>query len=80
MLDLYVSWEEYHQNIETLAVKIYQSGWDFNQIVCLAKEECASEIFSVDCTNDHSLSSQQLLMEERKIAFEGKLLFPNTCQ
>jgi uncharacterized protein len=37
MLDLYVSWEEYHQNIETLAVKIYQSGWDFNQIVCLAK-------------------------------------------
>ena len=37
MPDLYVSWSEYHQNIEHLAAKIYQSGWKFNQIVCLAK-------------------------------------------
>ncbi len=37
MSDLYLSWSEYHQNIEALAVKIYQSGWDFNQIVCIAK-------------------------------------------
>ncbi|OKH26094.1 phosphoribosyltransferase [Hydrococcus rivularis NIES-593] len=37
MSNLYVSWEEYHRNIETLAVKIYRSGWNFNQIVCLAK-------------------------------------------
>lgn len=37
MSDLYVSWSEYHQKIETLAVKVYQSGWQFNQIVCLAK-------------------------------------------
>jgi hypothetical protein len=37
MSDLYVSWEQYHRNIETLAVKIYRSGWNFNQIVCLAK-------------------------------------------
>lgn len=37
MPDLYVSWSEYHQKIETLAAKIYQSGWDFNQIVCIAK-------------------------------------------
>lgn len=37
MSDLYVSWSDYHQNIETLAIKIYQSGWHFNQIVCLAK-------------------------------------------
>jgi hypothetical protein len=37
MSDLYVSWEQYRQNIETLAVKVYQSGWNFNQIVCLAK-------------------------------------------
>jgi hypoxanthine phosphoribosyltransferase len=35
--DYYVSWSEYHQKIETLAAKIYQSGWQFNQIVCLAK-------------------------------------------
>ncbi len=37
MSDLYVSWSEYHHKIENLAVKIYQSGWQFNQIVCIAK-------------------------------------------
>lgn len=37
MPDLYVSWIEYHQTIEKLAVKIYQSQWQFNQIICLAR-------------------------------------------
>jgi hypoxanthine phosphoribosyltransferase len=37
MPDLYVSWSDYHQKIEQLAVTIYQSGWHFNQIVCLAR-------------------------------------------
>ncbi len=37
MPDLYVSWPKYHRQIETLAVQIYQSHWQFNQIVCLAK-------------------------------------------
>lgn len=37
MPDLYVSWSDYHQKIEMLAAKIYLSGWDFNQIVCIAK-------------------------------------------
>lgn len=37
MSDLYISWSEYHQKIETLAAKIYDSGWEFDQIVCLAK-------------------------------------------
>lgn len=37
MLDLFVSWSDYHHKIEQLAVKIYQSGWQFNQIVCLAR-------------------------------------------
>ncbi|MEL7502611.1 MAG: phosphoribosyltransferase family protein [Cyanobacteria bacterium J06554_6] len=35
--DLYVTWDDYHHSIEQLALKIYQSGWSFNQIVCLAK-------------------------------------------
>lgn len=35
--DLYVSWSDYHQAIEKLAIAIHQSGWQFNQIVCLAK-------------------------------------------
>lgn len=33
----YISWSDYHQKIEQLAVKIYQSKWEFNQIVCLAR-------------------------------------------
>jgi uncharacterized protein len=37
MADLHVSWTEYHQLIEQLAAKVYQSNWEFNQIVCLAR-------------------------------------------
>jgi uncharacterized protein len=37
MSDLYVSWTDYHENIEKLAIAIDQSDWKFNQIVCLAK-------------------------------------------
>lgn len=37
MADLYVSWEEYHRTIENLAVIIDRSGWQFDQIICLAK-------------------------------------------
>ncbi|WP_019501021.1 phosphoribosyltransferase [Pseudanabaena sp. PCC 6802] len=35
--EISVTWQEYHQKIETLAYKIYQSGWEFNQILCLAR-------------------------------------------
>ncbi|KGF72767.1 phosphoribosyltransferase [Neosynechococcus sphagnicola sy1] len=37
MPDLFVSWPEYHQKIEQLAVCIYESHWPLNQIVCLAR-------------------------------------------
>ncbi|WP_088890465.1 phosphoribosyltransferase [Leptolyngbya ohadii] len=37
MADLYVSWSDYHRKIEQLALNIHQSGWKFNQIICLAK-------------------------------------------
>ncbi|MBV9389417.1 MAG: phosphoribosyltransferase [Chroococcidiopsidaceae cyanobacterium CP_BM_ER_R8_30] len=37
MPDLYVSWSDYHQKIEQLAVNIYQSDWQFNQVICLAR-------------------------------------------
>ena len=37
MADLYVSWDDYHHSIEKLAVQIHTSGWEFDQIVCLAK-------------------------------------------
>ena len=35
--DLHVSWAEYHRLIEQLALMVHRSGWEFNQIVCLAK-------------------------------------------
>ena len=37
MSDLYISWSEYYQTIEQLAIQIDQSAWKFNQIVCIAK-------------------------------------------
>ena len=37
MPDLYVSWEEYHKKTEELAVKVHNDGWEFNQVVCIAK-------------------------------------------
>jgi len=35
--EIYFSWSEYDEKIEQLAVKIYRSGWEFNQILCLAR-------------------------------------------
>ncbi len=37
MADLHISWEEYHKKTEELAVKVYDDGWEFNQVVCIAK-------------------------------------------
>jgi uncharacterized protein len=37
MFDLEISWDEYHESIESLADRIFQSQWEFNQIVCLAR-------------------------------------------
>lgn len=34
---LYVSWDEYHDLIEMLAIKVHNSGWEFDQILCLAR-------------------------------------------
>ncbi|MFT3804378.1 MAG: phosphoribosyltransferase family protein [Burkholderiaceae bacterium] len=37
MKDLYVSWDEYNRLIEKLAIQVYDSGWEFDAIVCLAR-------------------------------------------
>lgn len=34
---MYVSWDDYHGLIERLALKVYRSGWEFDQILCLAR-------------------------------------------
>ena len=35
--DLWVSWDEYHRAIETLALKVHDSGWKFDHVLCLAR-------------------------------------------
>lgn len=35
--DLWVSWDEYHALIERLAIQVHDSGWQFDQMVCLAR-------------------------------------------
>ena len=34
---LYVSYDEYHNLCEKLAIRIHQSGWEFDTILCLAR-------------------------------------------
>lgn len=34
---LWVSWDDYHRKIEKLALLVYESGWAFDQILCLAR-------------------------------------------
>ena len=37
MTILNISWEEYHKKTEQLALKVHEDGWEFNQVVCIAK-------------------------------------------
>ncbi len=37
MSDLHITWDEYHKKTEDLAIQINKDGWDFNQVVCIAK-------------------------------------------
>jgi hypoxanthine phosphoribosyltransferase len=32
-----VSWDEYNVLVERLALKVFESGWQFNQIICIAR-------------------------------------------
>ncbi|MFT3777197.1 MAG: phosphoribosyltransferase [Ottowia sp.] len=49
---LYVSYDEYHSLIEKLAIRVQQSGWKFDTILCLARGgmrpgDILSRIFNV---------------------------------
>ena len=37
MGDLHISFDEYRKKTEQLASQIYKDGWNFNQVVCIAK-------------------------------------------
>jgi hypothetical protein len=35
--NLYINWDVYNKTIEELALQIHEDGYEFNQIVCIAK-------------------------------------------
>ena len=37
MNQLHISWDEYHRKTEELAIKVHDDGYEFNQVVCIAK-------------------------------------------
>jgi hypothetical protein len=36
-MSLHVSWDEYNVLIERLALMVHESGWKFNQVICIAR-------------------------------------------
>ncbi len=36
-MSLHVSWDEYNTLIERLALLVHESGWRFNQVICIAR-------------------------------------------
>ncbi len=34
---LWITWDQYHGAIENLASRVYESGWAFDQVVCIAR-------------------------------------------
>ncbi|MEO8345570.1 MAG: phosphoribosyltransferase [Betaproteobacteria bacterium] len=36
-MDLHVSWDEYNRLVERLALTVHESGYEFNQIICVAR-------------------------------------------
>ena len=39
MTDLYVTWDDYMDHTERLAIKVHEQGYEFNQIVCAIFEK-----------------------------------------
>ena len=37
MAEIHITNEEYNAKIEELALKVYEDGWKFNQVICIAK-------------------------------------------
>ncbi len=35
--DLWVSWDDYNRSVELLALKVHESGYQFDQVLCLAR-------------------------------------------
>ncbi len=64
MVDLHISWEDYNQKTEQLASMVYKDGWDFNQVVCIAKGgmrvgDIMARIFNEHVCCSHSVAYQK---------------------
>src|SRR5258708_35762620 len=64
-MTLNVSWEQYNPLVERLALNVYDSGWRFNQIICLARGglrvgDVLSRIYAVPLAilSTHSYTSE----------------------
>jgi hypoxanthine phosphoribosyltransferase len=72
---LYVSWDEYHRHIERLALKVAHSGWEFDQILCLArakyitlpKGELAGRVLLVDDLADSGVTLRAVVERLRSM-------------
>ena len=64
-MSLQVDWHQYNQRVERLALKVHESGWRFNQIICIARGglrvgDVLSRIFDqpLAILSTHSYSSE----------------------
>src|SRR5256885_9205712 len=63
---LYVSYDEYHGLIEKLAIKVHQSGWEFDTILCLADRK------STRLNSSHLVISYAVFcLKKKKIATDA---------
>lgn len=75
---LYVSYDEYHSLIEKLALKVHQSGWEFDTILCLARGGLRpGDILSRILANPLPLC-QPVLIVQRRERFKGILISPDS--
>ena len=77
--DLHVTWDQYNKKIEELAIQIYNDGYEFNQIVCIAKGglrvgDILSRIFDVP----FAVMSVESYHGEGKKDEQGQIVFGNS--
>ena len=58
MSDIYITWDDYNKKIEELAIKVYEDGCKFNQVICIAKGglrvgDIFSRLFDVPVSYTH---------------------------
>lgn len=75
MKDLHIDWQEYYRLVERLIVKLHETKWRFNQIVCLARGglrvgDVLSRVFDIPLAilATHSYKEEGLVRGSLRIA------------